>query len=169
MRSTRLMMLVLAALAAGCTELPSIDPGFDEGDLGGEPVPVTRVHEAFPAGYSGLAEQAQLVVESRAEWEEVWRRMWQYTDPAPAAPAIDFSRHTVVVAAMGSRPTGGAGVRVEKAASHADHVVVQVVETSAGDGCGTTQAVSAPVDVVAIPRTPQPIRFRIAQTVRECS
>lgn len=163
------MTLVLAAVAAGCAELPSIDPGLDQGDLGGQPVPVTRVHEAFPAAYSGFSQQTQLVVESRAEWEEVWRPLWGSADPAPAAPAIDFSRQTVVVAAMGTRATGGYVVRVEKAASQADHVVVQVVETSPSGGCPTTQAVTAPVDVVTVPRTSQPIRFRVVQMVRECS
>ncbi len=168
MRATHLITLVLAALAAGCAELPSISPGPDLDELAGEPVQLTPLQEHIPVGYSGFGEQAQLVVETEAEWEEVWLRLWRNVDSVPPVPAVDFGSETVLVAAMGARPTGGYAVRLESAAVQGHEVVVRVVETSPAGGCGVRMATSSPADVVKMQRTSRPTRFQVVQSVREC-
>ncbi|HEX5869362.1 MAG TPA: protease complex subunit PrcB family protein [Longimicrobium sp.] len=159
---------ILATLAAACAELPSISPGLDQEPLGGEPVQLARLQEYFPAYNSGFEERTQLVVRTQAEWEQAWRRMWKNHSPVPAAPAVDFEREVLVLAAMGTRSSGGYRVQVQHAAAHPDHVVVRVIETSPGGGCVTTAALSEPVDVARLPRTDLPIRFRVVETVHEC-
>lgn len=168
MRTIHWITVTLAALLTACGELPFTTPGPERNELGGEPVQVTRLRADFPAYYSGLGEQARLVVKSQGEWEVVWRRMWSNHHPVPPAPPIDFDRELVLVAAMGSRATGGYAIRVTEAAALSDHVAVRVVETSPGGACVLTQAVTAPVDVVTLPRTPLPVRFRNEKAVHEC-
>lgn len=168
MQLNRSIALVMSMLVAGCAELPSISPGLDQVPLPGEPVQVVRLEAYFPVHYSGLDAPARLVVESQAEWALVWQRIWGSHDPVPALPSIDFDRETVLVAAMGTRPTGGYAIRVDAAAAQGERVAVRVVETSPGSRCALTQAFTAPIDIVKLPRTPQPIAFQTVKNVHEC-
>jgi hypothetical protein len=168
MSINRLRMLMLATLAAGCAELPLVGTGPELDELAGEPVQIIQLQEYFPRYNSGISEQARLVVTSRAEWELAWRRVWHGHSPVPAAPAVDFDREVVLVAAMGGRSSGGYQIQVTQAAAQADRVVVRVVETSPGKGCFTTAAFSEPVDVVKLPRTALPIDFQTVKVVHEC-
>jgi hypothetical protein len=163
-----LTVFMLAALAAGCAELPLTGSDSELEELVGEPVQLIRLQEYFPLHDSGFGEQARLVVTSQAEWETAWRRVWHGHSPVPAAPAVDFEREVVLVAAMGGRSSGGYQIQVEKAAAQADRVVARVIETSPGKGCFTTAAFSEPVDVVKLPRTPLPIEFQTVKAVHEC-
>jgi hypothetical protein len=168
MHINRSIALLLATLAAGCAELPSIAPGLHHDELVGEPVPLVRLQDPFAIDYSGFEAPARVVVESPVEWEIVWRRIWRNHDPVPATPSIDFDREQVLFVAMGGRPTGGYSVRVTAAAAQGDRVAVRVVETSPGSGCVLTQATTAPIDIVKLPRTSKPIDFQTVKTVREC-
>jgi hypothetical protein len=168
MQTKRLMALMLAVLAAGCADLPLISSGPGQDVLDGDPVQVVRLQEYFPATNSGFEEQARLVVTSQAEWEAAWARIWRNHSPVPPTPLIDFEREVVLVAAMGSRSSGGYHVKVQAAAAQADRVVVRVVETSPGSGCVVTHAFTEPVDVVRLPRTPLAIEFRTAKEVHDC-
>jgi KaiC/GvpD/RAD55 family RecA-like ATPase len=163
-RITRLTAVVLAVLAAACSDSSSpLDPELDELEPGGAPVEVTRLH-ARPAFYTGFSEPARLVVDDQVELEQVWARL----GTRPENPVVDFGRELVLVAAMGGRPTGGYSVRVEEVRAYADHVTVHVVETSPGRSCVTTQALTAPAEAVKIPRTSLEVRFRTTQSVHEC-
>lgn len=165
MRTTHLIPIAIAALAA-CAESPLAGPPLD--DLPGQAVVVTRLDERYPSQYSGFGDPARIVVDDAAQWAEVWARLWNNQRPLPPLPAVDFAREVVIVAAMGSRPTGGYGVRVQDAAVQANQVVVRAVETSPGSGCVTTQAFTAPADVVKLPRTDRPVRFETVAAVRDC-
>ena len=127
-----------------------------------------RLEQQHPIYHSGIGQAARIVVADRGEWERVWARMWHNHHPVPPVPAVDFDRELVIVAAMGARHTGGYSIRVDEARSYGDHVTIHAVETSPGRGCVTTQAFTAPVDVVKIPRTAAEIRFRTSPVVREC-
>lgn len=165
-RTNRLIPVVLAALAA-CSELPLLNPGLDRNE--GEPVAITRFEGFVPAQNSTIATRERVVVENQAQWEIVWRRLWHNESSAPAAPAVDFTREVVVVAAMGGRPTGGYSIRVDQADARTDHVSVRVVETSPGRRCVVTMATTAPLDVVKLTRTGLPVRFQEVEAVRSCS
>jgi hypothetical protein len=164
----RSLALLLAVLAAGCAELPSISPGPERDQLAGEAVQLTRLDQYFPPYNTGFEEQARLVVDSREAWEAAWVRVWKNHGEVPPAPAVDFSREIVLLAAMGVRYSGGHHVRMPAAAVQPNRVVVRVVETSPGSGCVTTAALTEPVDVVKLPRTPLPIEFQTVKTVHEC-
>ena len=168
MTATRLFSLLFAILAAGCGELPSMDPGVDPDLLGGERIEIIRLDEYFPPFNSGFMEQTRRVVQSQAVWEQVWARMWANHHPVPPVPSIDFEREMVLLAAMGGRSSGGYRVQVQAAAALADRVAVRVIETSPGGNCIVTAALTEPVDVVRIPRTPLPVEFRTVTAVHRC-
>lgn len=167
-RIAALATTLLCILAAACAEAPLLDPALAEGALPGEPVTLTRLEPAS-SPHSGFSQPARIVVTSRAQWEAVWRNIAGNVTPAPEAPAVDFRREVVLVAAMGGRPTGGYTVRVEEAAADARQVSVRVVEMSPGSRCVVTQAFTSPVDVVKMTRTNLPVRFGVVQQVRDCT
>lgn len=164
----RSAVAALAVIAAACAEPGApLEPDLDTLEPGGEPVAVTRMNQ-HPPDYAAIGQAERFVVDEPAQWEEVWGRLWNHHQPRPAAPAVDFGRELVIVAAMGWRATGGHSIRVDQARSYADHVTVHVRETAPGRGCVVTQATTAPVDVVKIPRTALEVRFRTTAVVRDC-
>ena len=115
-------------------------------------VPVTITPIALDGTYSGLEEPLREVVRSDEEWRALWARLVAGRIPRPDAPPIDFSEQVVVVAAMGSRPTGGYAIRIDRASYAGDTLWIEVTSVSPGAGCVTTQALSAPVAAGAVER-----------------
>lgn len=165
MRTTRLIPLMLAALAA-CAESPA--GGLPLVDLPGQAVAVTPVGDRYSSHYSGFEQSARIVVEDAEQWAQVWSRLRGSQRPVPPLPAVDFSQEVVVVAAMGTRPNGGYSIRVQAAAVHEGSLTVRVVETSPGSHCVTTQAITTPTDVVRVARSGLPVRFTTATGVLNC-
>lgn len=168
MRTRSLVILVAALLAGACGDTPTArqDPPLEA--LAGNPVQLARFTEYFPAYNSGFGQQTRLVVGSQAEWQAAWTRLWKNHAPVPPPPAVDFANEVVLLAAMGSRSSGGFTIRVQDAAARTDHVAVRVIETSPGGGCVVTGALSEPVDVVRLPRTALPVRWETVRAVHEC-
>jgi hypothetical protein len=89
--------------------------------------------------------------------------------PAGAAiEDVDFSEESVVVVALGERRTGGYSVEVESVVATDDGVVVRYVEGAPGPGCMTTQALTQPYRIIAIPRVEGPARFERSTETRSC-
>ena len=170
-RSAFAVLSVLAA--AGCAGSPSLQdaPPLDEQRPVQEgALPLTRLRaEPYALTFSsGMTDSARIVVRDAETWRQVWSRIWRNHSPGHALPAIDFSREMVVVAALSGRPTGGYNILVESAYQRADHVEVVIRKTSPGRNCGTTQALTEPVDAARIPATTQPVRFRESHSFHQC-
>jgi hypothetical protein len=166
MRTMHLVPLLVAVLA-GCSELPTVRQG-ERNVLDTQQVALVRFDAYFPAYNSGFGEPVRRVVDDAAEWEDAWRELWRSHNPVPPAPAVDFSREVVLLAAMGTRSSGGYSIHVEDAAAKGDHVTVRVIETSPGRACGVTAALTEPVDIVKLSRTPLPIRWETVKSVHDC-
>jgi hypothetical protein len=63
---------------------------------------------------------------------------------------VDFRRDIVIAAAAGQRTTGGNAIAIERVTRTGDGLAVEVVETTPGPGCMTTQSLTQPVDVVVV-------------------
>lgn len=134
------------------------------------PIPVRRFDERTNVqirSRGGLAEAGQQVVRDGATWNALWARITRTGAPLPL-PAVDFTREMVLVAAMGSRPTGGYTVTIEGVDEAGGEWVARVAEQRPGARCGTIQAVTAPVDAVAVPRSDRPVRWAVRQVVHDC-
>lgn len=135
--------------------------------LGPKPCPTCESRGPFIT-YSGMEEPAQLVIKDSAEWKKVWERIHSTQSPVPPLPKIDFSREMVVLAALGSRATGGHGIVVDRAYECDNKVVVIVSRHVPGKNCFTTQALTQPVDIVLMPKTDRPVTFKETEVVHEC-
>jgi hypothetical protein len=136
----------------------------------GTEVPVVRLRaEPYSlAYYSAMQESQRLVVRDADTWSSVWAGIVGSQSPAPAPPAIDFSKEMVVVASLGARPSGGYSILVQAATMTDDGLYVQVRTISPGRNCAVTAALTQPVDVARLPATDRAVHFVEDPIVKDC-
>lgn len=123
-----------------------------------EEIPFTVVAEGETA--ADYPDQQGIVIGSPAEWEELWEQLHRYTIPRPALPEVDFTQHTVLAVFAGEKPSGGYTIQVERITQTDQTVIVYVTETAPGPRDITTMMITYPYQVVKIPHTSLPVRFR---------
>ena len=145
-RSACLALLALLPLA-GCSRPADPAPSTPaSGEAADTPaVPVRRLAQLSSGG---PAEARQGVVSTAAEWQALWAR----TGGGAPLPEVDFDREEVIVAAAGTRPSGGHEIEVQSVRDAGARRVVVVRETAPGSGCMNTQALTQPADFVAVPK-----------------
>lgn len=116
--------------------------------------------------WSAIARAERHVIRDDAAWQAFWRRAVRGT--ALPAPVVDFSRHAVVVVAMGERPTGGYWVDIERVVVGERALRVEALASSPGRECVVTMAFTAPLDAVLVERTRLPASFDVRDVVRDC-
>jgi hypothetical protein len=165
---SRFVPAVLAVLitggAAGCESGGS--------RRGAEPpmtvVPLDSSLASYYRYSSGLPDSARLVVRTSAEWTTLWNRIVANHGPRPAVPDIDFSNEMLLVAAMGTRNTGGYSIEIEAVDRGSSSITASVRTRSPGKTCGTTAALTAPVAIVRIPKSTLPVQFVEENIVSDC-
>ncbi len=144
-----LSMSLLSISALACTGARALRPAA-AGDVSAQqPVAVMR---EVASGTQGPAVPVEALVRTREELVAVW------PGPGPV-PEVDFQREMVVVIALGSRPTGGYAVRLASLLMFQDSIVVRYEELRPGPTCMTTQALTYPYYVAAVPRGEGTARF----------
>ena len=137
----------------------------------GQPLPISRFRSE-PAGYtaySGIEDSLRVVIADTTRWRLYWHRVHARVRPVPPLPAVDFARDIVILAALGTRRSGGYGIRVDSAYDSGEFVEVVVWSSAPGAGCLVTAALTQPVDVVHIPARRVPVRFRERATTESCN
>lgn len=135
-----------------------------------QPVPLLRFRDgpgAFST-YSGLIDSARLVVRDSSAWRQLWRQINRPFIPQPVLPSVDFHREMVVVAALGSRSSGGFDVVIDSAAEDSVGIEVDVRRSSPAAGCPVAAAITQPVDLAKLPASGRTLRFRERSTVIPC-
>ena len=145
----------------------------------GRPVPITAMaplrpgpRTSFTLG-SGIWDQLRVVIRDRDAWLDVWKRIHRpdpnrgpYPEP-PALPEIDFSRDMIVVAAMGARPSSGYAIIIDAAYERNDQLEI-VVRSVENRNCLAYAFMTAPVDIVRLPKTEHSVVFRKIEVVPDC-
>jgi len=109
--------------------------------------------------YSGIDQPRRLVIREADVWHEFWDEAMGQRTPVPSAPEIDFESQMIVAAAMGRRGTGGYSIDITDVSRAGNALTATVVETSPGPDCMLTQAFTAPVVAVSVPRTDGPVEY----------
>ena len=171
-RALRPLALAAVLLVTACADPPS-DPGratlVDESRRL-EPVNDTAFDEAVaPFRYhSALEASERRVIRDADSWGEFWvRTTARMSSPSPA-PAVDFGRHMVVVAALGTRPSGGYSIVLEGVFEGDTELLVPVLAVSPGEACFTTAALTAPLDLMLVERRDLPARFTQRDETLDC-
>jgi hypothetical protein len=143
--------LVIVAIL-GCT--PVVDPQLPPGGA-----PLDETEQVLKAQYTGVAQRERTVIRDAQAWSRFWSRAHSTVMPQPPVPSIDFTRNMVVAAAMGTRSNGGFSIDIAQVYAADDDLHVVVEERSPGANCITTQALTAPVAAVRIPRVGASVSF----------
>lgn len=166
-RPMRLFVPLLLATLAGCaaptghtpvTEIPAGATTVAWNDAG-----AVRIAHSYS---SGFRQPVRTMVDNDADWQAMWRRYTANIGDPPPAPAIDFTRYEVLVAALGERNSGGYDMSIGRIASTNDYLYVVLVSTRPGSRCLATAALTQPVDIVRVPRRHLPVMF-IEQSVQD--
>src|SRR5512142_3381183 len=122
----RLAPMLLAA-AAACTaptaRMPVAEIPSGAIDVAWNDAGAVRIAHSY---YSGLRQPARTIVDNDADWRTIWPRYTANSMNPPAAPAIDFTRYDVIVAALGERTTGGYGIIVSRIAATTNYLYVEI-------------------------------------------
>ena len=167
----------LLALVGACSPVPPpAEPTRDSAATNPPPalvagrVALTRLRaEPYSLAYSsGFDEAAQLVLRDTTAWAQAWARIYARHGEAPPRPAFDAAAEQLVLVAIGTRATGGFGILLDSALVARDTLFVHATSSRPGQRCGTTAALTQPVDVARVPRLEAPVRFAVRETVTEC-
>jgi hypothetical protein len=155
------MKHVLRALAlvvvAGCSSTPPNAP---------DPIVVAHITPQYRGQTSGLTEPGRLVIRDATTFVRVWRRAFGTGQPLPS---IDFGRRMVIVASMGTQPTGGFSILVSDVSTEAGTIVVGVVNQVPGPNCVVTDSQTSPVDFVLVSALRGTVEFRERTGIDDCA
>ena len=146
-------LALAASLAAACAGAPRSDGSDGE----------QRLQTIVAESHSGLVSARHEVVRDAASWSRLWAEIHEQRSPAPSLPAVDFTREMLVVAALGTRPSGGFSVAVQKVVVHGDTLDVSVLESCPARAAMVTMALTQPVHVVRLPRIVGTPSFHVAR------
>jgi PrcB C-terminal len=160
----RFLSLALLAGALGSTGCPkSGPPNTDEGERSGSVQPLPGAQPIrYSGSYDGMTTRQRLVVRDAATWTNVWQQSTgtsQYIPPVPPVPPVDFASQVILIAAMGTKGSGGYSIAIDDVRVVDGNTRITVTERSPGNNCLVTMALTAPVAVVAVPSFPGEATF----------
>ena len=84
--------------------------------------------------------------------------------------SIDFDNETLLIAAVGSRSTGGFSLLIRSIETRSNELVVSLVDLSPdpGPNCIVTTVVTYPHVLAIVPKWPRPVSFRIFRGQSDC-
>jgi hypothetical protein len=144
-----LLALALLGLCAGCSST-AVE--------GGEPVSFRSLARGY---HSGLAEEGVEVARNEMEWKALWQRHTATVLPRPEPPEVDFEREMVLSISLGTRPTGGHAVSVERVLARDGSTLVEAVERGPAPDAFVPEVVTQPYHMVAVPRRDGDVELRV--------
>jgi hypothetical protein len=131
-------------------------------------IPEDQLETLVDEGTSGVDARRRSVIRSDAEWAAFWSQVYSRQSPTPPRPAVDFAESIVIVAAMGTRPSGGYAIELEAIGKVGTDYHVIVRETSPGRNCATTSALTQPVVAARVARTDGKVSFLERPITLQC-
>ena len=117
---------------------------------------------------SGIEEPLRVVIRDQDAWRDIWKRITSPNRELPSLPEIDFSSEMIVVVALGTKPSSGYGIIVDRAFERDDKLEI-VVRSLSQKHCGVWPMMTSPADIVRLPKTMRPVVFRETEIVRICN
>jgi hypothetical protein len=115
----------------------------------------------------GLGDPTRAVIRDSTAWAAFWNQAHALVEPAPLLPAVNFGDSMLLVAALGTRASGGHAVTIDSIARGAS-LRAFVTTATPGPDCMTTMAITWPVQVVRVPRFEGSVEFVESEQVRPC-
>ncbi len=120
----------------------------------------------FKGYHGGIKEVGEQVIEDATTWEKVWKQVHATLRPLPKLPEVDFERQIVLAVFMGGRNTGGYSIDITHVKDAGKFLEVSVRRMSPDARDVTTQALTAPYDMLVIEKPGKPVRFVVKDAKR---
>src|SRR5262245_10653403 len=121
----------------------------------GAAAPSATMKSVDKGAMSAIESQRQVTVRTPEEFATLWKAHARDRK----MPDVDFGSTMVVGIFLGSRPTGGYSAEIVGAEPDGNTLVVKYKETRPGRGVMTTQVLTAPFHLVAVPKFDGQVRF----------
>ena len=144
---------LLLALASCDGDVIITDP---DGDIGFQTV--------FSSQTSDIKDLRGQLIESQAEWDDVWDEIGRGGPP----PDVNFSRDDVALVAAGTRPDGCYSIEIRRINIRSGLLRVDADLLEPGTSCLCPDVVVHPVHAVRLRRTDRRADFDIRRVVRDC-
>jgi hypothetical protein len=163
--SRRVVWPAVLAFTLGCN-----NPSATTTNLGSRlrAIEADRPISLVRTAYTALSDPARLVIEDEAAWSLMWADLTSGVYPPPDLPVVNFQTHRIVLAAMGARPSGGFVISVDSLVEFEQGSLAFVTSQSPGQRCMNAAVITAPVDVVVVPLSRDPVSFRDRSIVHSC-
>lgn len=120
------------------------------------PLPDSVPFKSLESGVqSGIEAPREVVVRTTEEWKKL---CGEHAGGRPC-PAVDFTRATVIGVFLGTRPTAGISVEIQRVERDGDALVVTYRERRPGPNEMAAQMITTPYGLATIDRFAGPIRF----------
>ncbi len=113
----------------------------------------------YGAGEEGLTEGA-LVIKSVTDWESFLNKINSVNNVSGQFNStIDFSKNNVIVAVDRVRNTSGFSIKLNKAQSESDELIINITKKGPGPTDMVATAMMQPIDIIVINKTNKKIIF----------
>lgn len=118
---------------------------------------------------NGLRTELRELISDEAAWTKVWEDLNRAAEASVPLPDVDFERSAVLIVALGSRNSGGYGIRIEAHGADGDDGHFSVVEISPGESCVVTSSITYPTGVYVVPAPLKSARFLLGYEADDCA
>ena len=122
--------------------------------------------------FTALADGARSKVSSRVNYlittQEELAELWKFLEEPPPVPKVDFNKKVVAAVFAGEVPTSGYDIAVVEV-QDADKRVVKIELVKPDDSCILAQSLTAPYQVIELPKTSLPFTHADTWTTKTCS
>jgi hypothetical protein len=109
---------------------------------------------------SSITTAREAVAKSAAEFQSLWRAH----APGRPTPTVDFTKDMVIAVFLGTRPSSGYSADITGVQREGDQLIVTWVERRPSAGQSAAQVMTAPSQIVTVPRFDGQVRFQRAET-----
>lgn len=156
------VLLALAALAAALFLFKSETPTRT-----GSPSVSAAIVPFEPLANGSIStvhERVNYLITSSAQLHDLWSLL----HASGPVPQVDFSKEEVIAAFAGEEPTTGYGIRIATIKDATKRTVILTL-TRPGVRCVTGQMVTAPYEVVKLPKTSLPLTHVDTLVTKDCA
>ncbi|MDE2021827.1 MAG: protease complex subunit PrcB family protein [Patescibacteria group bacterium] len=138
----------------------SLAPAYNNNPPDKTTVPFT---ELAHGAHSSISVRANYLITSAGQLSELWKMI----DAGGQTPDVDFATQSVIALFAGQKPTAGYTIAVSKVEDAATRDVT-ITLTSPGGSCLLAQSLTAPYQVVELPKTSLAFTHKDLATTLSC-
>ena len=119
---------------------------------------------------SGHTEKKNYVITSKEDWESLWDRVVSRSHPRPAAPEVDFSKHSLIAVFQGNQPSSGYSISVYRLVKSGKKLKIFVREVLPADECVVMLVITQPFEIILTDKIEDVDRvvFKVKQDITAC-